>query len=88
MTMKLMDYTEKDLTDAKRRRSDALQARATAVSDNRSLRMLRKPLVAVPDKPEDIYVPCAYYADGGWAGRVRSMDECPIGTTIKWEKAL
>ena len=85
--MKLDHYTEADLDKAKAERSAALARRADVVSWNRSRNLRGVPQEALPPKPDNVLVPCAYDADGGWHGRLYDTDECPDGCVIKWEKA-
>ena len=86
--MRLDHYTEADLWREKRLRSDALRRRRQAVSTNRSHRLMKIPLVPVPDKPDKLYVPCAYDADGSWHGRLSASTDCPKGMQVRWEVAL
>lgn len=70
--------------------NQAVQRRNEIISHNRAERMRRVKtgIIPVPPKPEAPTVPIAYDKDGHYVGRLNSVDECPEGCVIKWERAL
>jgi len=81
-TVKVLGLREQDA--AAEAYAAALHRRSQVVRDNAGLRMARKPVKPVPEKPALPLAPFAFEPDGTYAGRLGSLDECPEGCRIEW----
>lgn len=68
--------------------SKLMAQRAAIISENKARRLRsgpKQPPLPVPPKPARPMVPVAYDAEGGYVGRLNSVDECPEGCVVKFE---
>ena len=72
--------------------NEQMKARRDAVSKNRANRILGRPPVPVPAKPEKPKVPVAYAKDGTYEGRIQNDEQMEMATEqgfiIKYEDAF
>jgi hypothetical protein len=67
-----------------------LQQRADVISENRARRMRRGnklPPLPVPPKPDRPLVPIAYDSEGGYIGRLPTVDDAEPGWIVRMEPA-
>jgi hypothetical protein len=68
--------------------SKYMNNRREIISQNRSNRLKKLPLLVVPEKLKPPQVIAAYEPDGSYAGIINSLDELPEGYKYKMVDAI